>query len=259
MRRRIRGIWLGRRRYQPIHQLQWQLHTHHRSGAVGDTVLLLEHEPVITFGRGGSASHLLAPPDLLAQRGIDVVGTDRGGDVTLHAPGQLVCYPILGLAPDRRDVRRYVGDLIETMRRLAREWGVAAGTVDGLVGLWVDRRDASEWPGQDRAQDLAKLGAVGVRLSRWVTMHGFALNLSTDLDLFSLIVPCGIRQHAVTSLQAVSPRPVPSVAAAAARALQVLAEILDADLLGLEDWSAHRLLAPAVATTSAARGEPRCG
>src|SRR5688572_12842118 len=199
------------------------------SGRIGDTVLLLEHEPVITFGRGAHEENLLLPRDALKARGVELAATARGGDVTLHAPGQLVCYPIVDLSPDRCDVRRYVGDLRETMRRLAADYGVAGGEAEGLIGLWVDADRPGEWHGADQARRLAKLGAIGVRLSRWITMHGFAFNLTTDLSLYDLIVPCGISAHGVTSIEALTGR-APAPEETAPRAFELLCEVLDADL-----------------------------
>jgi len=238
--RRLRGLWLGRRRYAPLHALQRRLQEERRAGAVGDTVLLLEHEPVITLGRGGRAEHLLVARDELARRGIEFVETDRGGDITVHVPGQLVCYPILDLDPDRRDVRRYVLDLAETMRCVAAEHGVSCGTVPGLVGLWVDLDAPGGWAGAGGAKRLAKLGAIGVRISRWVTMHGFALNLSPDLDCYSLIVPCGIRDHGVTSIEALTGS-APDVRASAEVALYSLARVLGAEASPLVDASTAAL------------------
>jgi lipoyl(octanoyl) transferase len=150
----------------------------------------------------------------------------RGGDVTLHLPGQLVCYPIVDLAPDRRDVRRYVGDLTEAMRRVASDFDVDGGVVDRFIGLWVDRADPRRWPGVEAARDPAKLGAIGVRISRWVTMHGYALNLAPDLGLYRVIVPCGIHEFGVTSIEAVTGR-APDVRSTAERALGHLAARID--------------------------------
>ena len=158
-----------------------------RAGRIGDTLLLLQHPHVITVGvRGdGGRSHILATEDALAARGIDVHETGRGGDVTYHGPGQLVGYPIFDLNPHRRDVHRYVRDLEEVLIRTAADYGIAAERVAGLTGVWVGRE---------------KLAAIGVRIGRWVTSHGFALNVSTNLDYFNLIIPCGIADRGVTSL-----------------------------------------------------------
>lgn len=139
-------------------------------------------------------AHVLAAPSELAARDVRVVETGRGGDVTYHGPGQLVAYPILNLSPDRRDVHRYVRDLEEVMIATARAFGVQASRIAGLTGVWVGRE---------------KLGAIGVRISRWITCHGIAFNVSTDLGYFRLIVPCGIADHGVTSLERLLGRRVP--------------------------------------------------
>jgi lipoyl(octanoyl) transferase len=249
VRRRLEGRWLGRRRYAEVHDLQERLHLERKAGALPDTVLLLEHTPVITLGRGAKNENVLLPKELLDAAGVDLVETGRGGDVTLHAPGQLVCYPILDLAPDRQDVRRYVADLAETMRRLAAVHEVDAGPVDGLIGVWVDQKSPAAFGGAEHALHLAKLGAIGVRISRWVTMHGFAFNFTTDLSLFGMIVPCGISDHGVTSIEALTGR-TPSVADEAPRALQLLADVLDADVASYEDWSDRAELPGAGASAS---------
>jgi lipoyl(octanoyl) transferase len=158
-----------------------------RAGHVPDILLLLEHPHVITLGVKADAarSHLIATPELLAARQVEVHETGRGGDITYHGPGQLVGYPIMDLRPDRCDVHRYVRDLEDVMIRTAGEFGLEGARIAGLSGAWV---------GAD------KIGAIGVRISRWITSHGFAFNVTTDLNFFKLIVPCGIETGGVTSL-----------------------------------------------------------
>ena len=167
-----------------------------KAGTIPDLLLLLQHPAVITLGvRGdGGRSHILATGERLAELGIAVHETGRGGDVTYHGPGQVVGYPIVNLDPDRRDVHRYVRDLEEVMIQVCAGYGVEAGRIAGLTGVWV---------GAD------KIGAIGVRISRWVTSHGFALNVATDLRHFQLIVPCGIADKQVTSVEAELGRAVP--------------------------------------------------
>lgn len=238
MARALDGIWLGRQAYAPVLSLQERLHTARREGKIGDTVLFVEHEPVVTFGRGGKDENLLSSEAALAAAGIAVSRTGRGGDVTLHLPGQLVCYPILDLNPDRCDVRRYVRDLAETMRRLVADYGLAAGTIDRYIGLWVDRESPAYWPGQDALLEPVKLGAIGVKISRWVTMHGFALNLRPELGVFAHIVPCGIRDHGVSSVYDLTGA-APSVREAAEVALEHLADVFGAAAGGLGEAKAE--------------------
>jgi lipoyl(octanoyl) transferase len=226
--RRLSGYFLGQKAYAPTLALQERLHAARLAGSIGDTVLFVEHPAVITFGRGGHAEHLLASAERLRELGVETAHTGRGGDVTLHAPGQLVCYPILDLAPERKDVRRYVKDLAEVMRRVARGHGVDSGLLEQHVGLWANRATPGAFAGASSPGDLAKLGAIGVRISRWVTMHGFALNLTTELSLFSLIVPCGIAEYGVTSLAELSGSR-PSLAEAAAQAFAALGSVLGAE------------------------------
>src|SRR5262249_47798920 len=145
--RQLTGYFLGRREYRACLALQEQLHAARVAGELGDTVLFVEHPPVITLGRGAHAEHLLASAARLAELGVDVVQTGRGGDVTLHAPGQLVCYPILDLGPDRKDVRRYVRDLTDVMRRVLAEHGVDSGRIEAHVGLWANRASTRAFRG----------------------------------------------------------------------------------------------------------------
>ncbi len=176
-------------------ELQRGLVDQRKAGRIPDTLLLLQHPHVLTIGvKKDGRQHILAPPELLAARGVEVFETGRGGDVTYHGPGQLVGYPIIDLNPDRRDVHLYVRDLEEVMIRVCAGYGLAASRVKGMSGAWVGD---------------AKIGAIGVRISRWVTSHGFAFNVTTDLDFFNLIVPCGIADKAVTSLASQLGQPVP--------------------------------------------------
>jgi lipoyl(octanoyl) transferase len=184
---------LGLVSYQDALALQRLLVDDRRAGRIGDTLLLLEHPHVITLGVRGGRSHVLATAEVLAARGVEIHETGRGGDVTYHGPGQIVGYPILDLNPDRRDVHQYVRDLEEVLIRTAADFGIAAGRVSGLTGVWVGDE---------------KLAAIGVRIARWITSHGFALNVTTDLDYFSLIVPCGIADRGVTSMSRLLGRPV---------------------------------------------------
>jgi len=222
--------WLGRVKYGEAHALQQKLLDQRVRGEVGDTVLLLEHDPVITLGRGAKMDHVLADEGLRARLGVELHETGRGGDVTYHGPGQLVAYPILDLKPDRCDVRKYVRDLAEVMIGLAGDFGIAAGVVPNdpkLIGVWVDTDATSTWAEGAHGPSIAKLGAIGVRLSRWVTMHGFAFNVSTALSGFELIVPCGIRDHAVTSLTALGIN-APSVEEMAQRTASHFARVFGA-------------------------------
>ena len=168
--------------------LQRALVEDRRANRIPDTLLLVEHPHVLTLGvRGdGGRSHILATPETLAARGVEIHETGRGGDITYHGPGQLVGYPIIDLNPGRRDVHRYVRDLETVLIRTAADYGIEAGRIEGLTGVWVGDE---------------KLAAIGVRIARWITSHGFALNVATELDHFKLIVPCGIADRGVTSLE----------------------------------------------------------
>ena len=178
---------LGLVPYNEALDLQKSLVEDRRAGRIPDTLLLLEHPHVITLGvkLADARAHVVAAPETLADREVEVIETGRGGDVTYHGPGQLVAYPILDLKPDRQDVHRYVRDLEAVMIRLCADYGVAADRITGFSGTWVGDR---------------KIGAIGVRISRWITSHGLAFNVSSDLSYFDLIVPCGISDKGVTSL-----------------------------------------------------------
>lgn len=194
--RKVQVRRLGRIGYADALELQQRLVEERRRGEIGDQLLLLEHPPVITLGVKvrNDRSHVLASPERLATLGVELHETGRGGDVTYHGPGQVVGYPIVDLRPDRCDVHAYVRDLEEVMIRAARTFGVEATRVAGLTGIWVGNE---------------KLAAIGVRISRWVTSHGFAFNVNTDLSHFALIVPCGINDRGVTSLAKLLGRAVP--------------------------------------------------
>ncbi len=176
-------------------ELQNTLAEERRHGRVGDVLLLLQHPHVLTLGsRGdGGRTHILATPARLAELGVEVFETGRGGDVTYHGPGQMVGYPILDLKPDRCDVHKYVRDIEEVIIRSCADYGIRAGRISGLTGVWVGHE---------------KIAAIGIRISRWITSHGFAFNLATNLDYFRLIVPCGISDRGVTSLERLLGRPV---------------------------------------------------
>jgi len=178
---------LGQTAYADALALQRALVEDRRAARIGDVLLLVEHPRVLTVGvrSDGGRSHILASPDALAARGIEVHETGRGGDVTYHGPGQIVGYPIIDLKPDRCDVHGYLRDLEEVLIRVAADFGIDAARVPGLTGVWVGEH---------------KLAAIGVRISRWITSHGFALNVAPDLEDFDLIVPCGIADRGVTSL-----------------------------------------------------------
>ena len=186
---------LGTVPYAEALELQRQLVERRKAGQIPDQLLLLQHPPVITLGvkARSDRSHVLASEDSLSMRGVEVFESGRGGDVTFHGPGQIVGYPILDLRPDRCDVHKYVRDLEEVLIRTLASFGLAAERSSGLTGVWVGRD---------------KIAAIGVRIARWITSHGFALNVNTDLSHFDLIVPCGIRDRGVTSLERVLGRTV---------------------------------------------------
>ncbi len=204
---------LGVVQYAAASELQAALVEQRRAGSTPDRLLLLQHPPVITLGVNARSSreHIVASEDRLRRLEIEVHETGRGGDVTYHGPGQIVGYPVIDLRPDRRDVHRYVRDIEEVLIRTAAVFDVEARRVPGLTGVWVGDE---------------KLGAIGVRISRWVTSHGFAFNVSTDLSHFRLIVPCGLHERDVTSLEQLLGRAVPASTVEVALAEQ-FADVFD--------------------------------
>jgi lipoyl(octanoyl) transferase len=186
-RRVLNTRFVGNVPYADGLALQADLVSRRRAGEIPDHLLLLEHPHVITLGTSSDASHVLLDADERRLLGIELFETGRGGDVTYHGPGQLVGYPILDLKPDRRDLHRYVRDLEEALIRSLAVYGIEAGRTEGLTGVWVGDE---------------KIAAIGVRVSSgWITSHGFALNVSSDLSFFDAIVPCGIRDRGVTSIE----------------------------------------------------------
>ena len=225
--RRCEARWLGRLPYAEGLELQQRLVRELGEGAGSEHLLLLEHPHVITLGRNAKPEHVLIGEAMRQARGVALYPTGRGGDVTYHGPGQLVGYPILDLKPDRCDVRRYVRDLEEALIRTAADFGVTAGQEPGLTGVWVGGE---------------KLAAIGVRIARWITSHGFAFNVGTDLSYFNLIVPCGITDHGVTSLEKLTGRKIdlPEVAASAARHLGA---VFGREMVGMESIATREAVA----------------
>ena len=183
-------VELGLIGYTKAYALQKRIVAARKADAIEDVLLLCEHPHVITQGRNGKREHLLVGEHVLRQKGVEFYETSRGGDITYHGAGQIVGYPILNLGEIRRDVVWYVRMLEEAMIRATVEFGVIAKRVAGKTGIWVESGKTEE-----------KLGAIGVHISRWVTSHGFAYNVSTDLRFFDLIVPCGIADRKATSLE----------------------------------------------------------
>ena len=185
---------LGTVAYPPTWELQDEIAEQRRGRRIGDRLLLVEHFPVYTLGRGGNESNLLASPERLREIGAELIRVDRGGDITFHGPGQIVAYPIVELK-DALDLRRYVRSLEAAVIDTAKAFGVASAALSGLPGIWVDGE--------------RKLAAIGVRVKRGVTTHGLALNVNTDLRWFDEMIPCGIHGKGVTSLAREIGRPVP--------------------------------------------------
>ncbi len=187
MTRPLHVRYMGRLSYADGLRVQRDLAEQRKQGLIEDTLLLLEHEPVVTLGRNGDRTSIKGSEASFLRAGVELVESDRGGDATYHGPGQVIGYAVIDLKPDRKDIRRYVRTLEEVMIKTLSQYGLEAGRVDGAPGAWLF--------GPDR-----KMGAIGARVSRWVTHHGFALNVNTNLDHFDLIVPCGLHDKGVTSL-----------------------------------------------------------
>jgi len=216
-------IELGLIGYAKAYALQKRVAAARKAGATEDVLLLCEHPPVITLGRSGKRENLLVSEHMLRQKGVEFHATNRGGDITYHGPGQIVGYPILNLGAIRRDVVWYVRTLEEAMIRATAEFGITAERVAGKTGIWVRVGNTQE-----------KLAAIGVHISRWVTSHGFAYNVSTDLRNFDLIVPCGIADRKAISLEKLLGRHVEEKEAAPRIAKHL------GELFGLEMKTASR-------------------
>ena len=223
--RSLHWTWLGRIPYGEAVALQLAVREAVKSGEAPERFLLLEHPHVYTLGRNADGSDVLAGPDWLRARGVEIAECDRGGQVTYHGPGQLVGYPIVNLSPDRRDIRRYVRDLQEALIRTLAGYGIEGrpGEEAAFIGVWVGK---------------AKIASIGVHLSRWVTTHGFALNVSTDLSYFSGIIPCGLNQVEMTSIEQLTGK-APTLPEVAADCARHLAEILGRELVSdpYPDWA----------------------
>ena len=220
-RRTLHWDFLGRVPYDEAVALQHAAREALKRGAGPERFLLLEHPPVFTLGRNASHEDVLADPEWLAARGVEVAECDRGGQVTYHGPGQLVGYPIVNLSPDRRDIRRYVRDLQEVLIRALADYGVAAEPGEGqaFIGVWVGEE---------------KIASIGVHLSRWITTHGFALNVSTDLSYFTGIIPCGLDQVRMTSIERLTGK-APSLPEIAAVCARHFGEVFGRELVELPD------------------------
>jgi lipoyl(octanoyl) transferase len=239
----INVVYLGRVDYATALELQQTAVHLVKAGRIGHTLLLLEHPPVITLGRNAGAENVVASRDFLASQGITLFETDRGGDVTFHGPGQLVGYPIFDLrafAP-RIGAVDFVRKIEEALIRTCGDLGVVAGRIPGMTGVWTESERANA--------NQAKIAAIGVHISRAVTSHGFALNVSTNLDYFKLIVPCGLAGKPVTSLEVEMARldlgrPVPSLEETAQMVSRSFGRVFEAQTLWLESLDALLASAP---------------
>jgi len=238
---------LGLVEYGAAWELQQRLVSARKAGAISDVLLLCQHPHVITLGRSGKISNLRASDQMLHEKDVSFFETNRGGDITYHGPGQLVGYPIVNLGEIRRDVAWYVRGLEEAMIRATAEYGVASKRVRGCTGVWVDvprglqKREVEEVREAKECKDQEKIGAIGVHISRWVTSHGFAYNVSTDLGYFDLIIPCGIVGKRATSLEKLLGRRV-ELKEVAPRISAHLAEILGLQSRASDRDALHEML-----------------
>jgi lipoyl(octanoyl) transferase len=216
-RRPLHWDYLARVPYAEAVEMQLAARAAVKSGEGPERFFLLEHPHVYTLGRNASGEDVLASPEWLAARGVEIAECDRGGQVTYHGPGQLVGYPVVNLSPDRRDIRRYVRDLQEVLIRILADYGVTGrpGEEQAFIGVWAGDE---------------KIASIGVHLSRWITTHGFALNVATDLSYFAGIIPCGLQQVRMTSIERLTGRApaLPEIAAVAARHF---GEVFDRELV----------------------------
>jgi len=226
---------LGLVEYGAAREIERRLVAARKAGAAPDVLLLCEHPHVVTLGRNGKIEHLRLPEPALRQKGIELHRTNRGGDITYHGPGQMVAYPVIQLAEIRRDVVWYVRQLEEAMLRASAAFGIAAFRVAGCTGVWTAPASAD-----DACSEKEKLGAIGVHISRWVTSHGLAYNVCTDLRYFDLIVPCGIAGCRGASLEKLLGRRVsleefaPELVAGLGQALGL--EMVNAQREELNSW-----------------------
>src|SRR5262249_39947338 len=214
--------YLGLISYPEAHALQQGLADRRKRDEIPDTLLLLEHPHVITLGRAANRANVLADAATRQRLGVELFETGRGGDVTYHGPGQLVAYPIVKLPPARQDIRRYVRDLQEVIVRTARNFGIESEPRGGdFIGVWVEEE---------------KLAAIGIRISRWVTMHGFAFNITTNLVYFHLVVPGGTRAQGVTALEKLLGYPV-EISAVVASVTRNFGDVFNAEMVvGVGGW-----------------------
>jgi lipoate-protein ligase B len=211
--RELLVVDLGRQPYAGVLALQREVAKARIAGSVDEDVLLLvEHEPVVTLGRASKTAHLLASPEYLAERGVELFEVERGGDVTFHGPGQLVGYPILDLARHRKDLHWYLRQVEQFLIDALATYGLEAGRNPPYTGVWIADR---------------KVASIGVHARDWVTWHGFALNVSTDLDYFDLIVPCGIQAVQMTSVERELSNDSPGLADTAQRVVAAAAAVFD--------------------------------